>query len=240
MAVAMLMAAPMFQSCDDDDNTDYSLIYPSAIVTVKNIPGSDGVYFQEDANTTLYPVNITKSPYDGKVVRALVNYTDVNADAHGYTKAVKVNWLDSILTKNTVPTLGAEENKAKYGDDPVEIFNDWCTVCEDGYLTLRFLTRWGSNGVAHSVNLITGVNPENPYEVHFAHNQFNDYVHYDRDAIVAFDLSALPDTKGETVKLKLTWDSFSGAKSTEFDYCTSKASGNPEALIVKDRATSIK
>lgn len=240
MAMAMLVAAPMFQSCLDDDDKDYSLFFPTAMVTVKNIPGTDGIYLQEDAKTTLFPVNLTKSPYDGKVVRAIVNYSDTDGDAHGYTKAVQVHWIDSILTKNTVPTLGTEEDLTKYGNDPVEIRNDWYTVCEDGFLTLRFLTLWGNIGVTHSVNLITGVNPENPYEVHFAHNQFDDRVFLEKDGIVAFDLSALPDTNGETVKLKLTWNSFSGKKSAEFDYCTSKASGNPKAVITKDHAKSIK
>ena len=238
-AMAVFMAAPFFQSCLDDDDNNYSLFFPTAMVTVKNIPDG-GIYLQEDANTTLFPVNLTKSPYNGKVVRAIVNYSDTDADAHGFTKAVQVHWIDSILTKNTVPTLGTEEDIAKYGNNPVEIRNDWYTVCEDGYLTLRFLTLWGNIGVTHSVNLITGVNPENPYEVHFAHNQFNDNVFLEKDGIVAFDLSSLPDTNGETVKLKLTWNSFSGEKSAEFDYCTSKASGNPQALISDNQSKSLK
>ena len=46
------------------------------------------------------------------------------------------------------PNLGEEENNRTYGNDPVEILNDWVTIAEDGYLTLRFATRWG-NGQPH-------------------------------------------------------------------------------------------
>ena len=51
------------------------------------------------------------------------------------------------------------------------------------------------------------------------------------DALVAFKLDELTDTQGETVKLKLKWNSFSGEKSAEFDYCTRKAT-NPQAQEV--------
>lgn len=44
-------------------------------------------------------------------------------------------------------------------------------------------------------------------------------------------LDELTDTQGETVKLKLKWNSFSGEKSAEFDYCTRKAT-NPQAQEV--------
>ena len=45
------------------------------------------------------------------------------------------------------------------------------------------------------------------------------------DALVAFNLNELPDTKGETVKLKLRWKAYSGNKSVEFDFCSRKATG---------------
>ena len=65
------------------------------------------------------------------------------------------------------PNLGEEENNRTYGNDPVEILNDWVTIAEDGYLTLRFATCWG-NGQSHFVNLISTQNPDNSYEVEFA------------------------------------------------------------------------
>ena len=38
--------------------------------------------------------------------------------------------------------------------------------------------------------------------------------------MVAFRLDGLPDTQGETVKLTLRFDSFSGEKTVKFDYRT--------------------
>ena len=127
--------------------------------------------------------------------------------------------MDSILTKTPKPWLG-EENDEKYGNDPVEIMKNWMTVVEDGYITLNFLTRWGAGNVKHEVNLLTGGNPENPYEVEFRHNAFGDVCGREGTGIVAFRLTGLPDTKGETVKLTLKWNSFSGTKTAQFDYKT--------------------
>lgn len=218
-ASVALLAAPVLQSCSDDDDENVDLLYPTAMVTVKNLPNG-GIYLQEEPDVTLFPVNMQASPFNGKQVRALVNYKVSSDETPGFTKTVEINWIDSILTKPTVPSLGEEEDLKKYGNDPVEIYKDWYTVCEDGYLTLRFMTLWGNGNTRHSVNLITGCNPENPYEVHFAHNNFDDQVYIQKDGLVAFDLSALPDTEGKTVKLKLVWDAFGGSTYTEFDYCT--------------------
>lgn len=213
-----------FSSCDNDDETVwYYHSMPNAIVTVKPLL-NNGFYMQLDDSTTLYPVNVDKSPYGNKEVRALVNYVEVKPEFEGYTKSVKINWIDSILTKNTVPYPG-EGNDTEYGSDPIEIVKDWVNVAEDGYLTLRFRTRWGNNGVAHFVNILTGVNPDDPYEVEFRHNAFGDVNGMAGDAYVAFRLKDLPDTEGKTVKLTLKYNSYSGQKSITFDYCSRKSSG---------------
>ena len=222
-ACALLAVASVFSfsSCDNDDT--YVWYYPSlpnALVTVKPIDGA-GFYMQLDDNTTLYPVNMAVSPYGDKEVRALVSYREVKPVNDYYTKSVAVNWIDSILTKPAVP-YPADGDVSEYGDDPIEIVRDWVNIAEDGYLTLRFRTRWGSNGVAHFVNLLTGVNPDDPYEVEFRHNAYGDVNGAAGDALVAFRLSGLPDTGGETVKLTLRYQSFSGEKKITFDYCSRK------------------
>lgn len=226
-----LACAFSFYSCDDDDD-DYSKIYPNALVTVKN--SADDVFFlQLDEETTLLPTNVKKSPFGDKEVRALVNYNEVDQPSGAFTKAVYINWIDSILTKNIAPDLG-EENDDVYGTDPVEMVKDWVTIAEDGYLTLRFRTVWGG-GKKHFVNLLQSTDPEKPFEVEFRHNAYGDVNGVTGDGLVAFKLDQLPDTEGETVKLKLKWQSFSGEKSAEFDYCTRKAvlPQNPEAVAVK-------
>lgn len=223
MALVAMTCAMGFQSClDDDDNNYYYLTYPNALVTVKT--ATDNTFFlQLDDSTTLLPVNITSSPFGEKQVRALVNYDKVDEPSGLYDETIHINWIDSILTKPMAADLG-EQNDEVYGTDPVEVVNDWVTIAEDGYLTLCFRTVWGNPNQAHYVNLLPGNNPDDPYEVVFRHNAYGDvYGHYG-DGLVAFDLSSLPDTEGKTVKLTLKWQSFSGEKSVQFDYCTHKAS----------------
>lgn len=214
----------LFQSCLDDDNDNN--YYANALVTVKQ-GTSNTIYLQLDDKTTLYPVNLKTSPFGSKEVRALTNCKIVNESANGYNKAVYVNWIDSLLTKSTVADMGTQ-NTSMYGDDPVEIVNDWVTIAEDGYLTLRFRTLWG--GKRHLVNLLTGGNSSNPYEVEFRQNSFGDTEGSMQDALVAFRLNNLPDTNGKTVKLKLKWKSFTGEKTAEFDYCTRAASSSKLSL----------
>lgn len=221
---ALVSVFTMF-SCDDDDKVIwYYPSYPNALVTVK--PVDDGsFYLQLDDKTTLFPVNVKKSPYGDKEVRALVRYSEVEPVTTDYTKSVSINWMDSILTKDAVPYVDGESLE-KYGEDPIEIVRDWVNIAEDGYLTLRFRTRWGNTNKAHWVNLVTGQNPDDPYEVEFRHNAYDDLDGAWGDALVAFRLDELPDTEGETVKLTLKYKSFSGEKSIQFDYCSRESSGS--------------
>ena len=220
LLLMLLPVVTIFTSCEEKD-VEHSPLY-NGLVTIRYTEG-DLLYFQLDDVRTLYPVNMNTGKFwvDGQ--RALINFYVVDEDDRGFTDAVYVNWIKPILTKATVESKGVE-NDVVYGKDPVEIVRDWVTVVEDGYLTLRFRTYW-SGGVTHTVNLLTGVNPDNPYEVEFRHNDYGDYDYYVGDGLVSFDLSKLPDTRGKIVKLKLKWISFSGPKSVEFDYCTSKSSG---------------
>lgn len=222
LAVALLLSAFTLQSCDSDDDCNWDRVLPNALVTVKQ--NGDACYLQLDDNTTLLAKNLKAPVYGGKEVRALVNYDVLNEKSEGYNQVINVNWMDSILTKQPQPYLATEaENDAKYGNDAVDIVRDWVTIAEDGYLTLRFRALWGGEK-PHYINLLTGVNPENPYEVELRHNQNGDPQYRLGDALVAFNLNnALPDTKGKTVKLTIRWKSSQGDKKVEFDYCSRKA-----------------
>ncbi len=190
---------------------------------------------QLDDSTTLLPVNMKNSPYGEKEVRALVNFDPVNESSGEYDKAVHINWIDSILTKPIAGDLG-DKNDEVYGTDPVDMINDWVTIAEDGYLTLRFRTMWGDRSQAHFVNLLMSKDAENPYEVEFRHNAFGDVYGEPADGLVAFNLDSLPDTEGKTVKLKLKWKSFNGEKTAEFDYCTRKSTPANNAAITAGRS----
>ena len=221
----------ILNSCLDDDDKSYDY-YPNALVTVK-YSDNQTIYLQLDENTTLLPINLKADIYGGKQVRALCNFRDVDDSSQGYSKAVHINWIDSILTKNMVPNLG-EKNTEIYGNNPVEIISDWVTIAEDGYLTLRFRTVWSDSQKSHLVNLVAG-DIESPYEIEFRHNANGDTSgQYMRDVLVAFKLDKLPDTESKTVKVKLKWNSFSGDKSVEFDYNSKKTiSTNP--LVIDNR-----
>ena len=223
MAIAAISIAGI-QSCNKNDNNNYDIYFPNALVTVKPVSDTN-FYLQLDDKTALLPVGTSKLPFGKKEVRALVNFTQTDmpedADKDKYAGAVKINWIDSLLTKQPKPDMG-EDNDKTYGNDPVEIMRSWMTVVEDGYITLDFSTVWGNSNIRHEVNLLTGGNPENPYEVEFRHNAHGDNCGTTGNGLVAFSLNSLPDTEGETVKLTLKWNSFSGPKSVEFDYCTRK------------------
>lgn len=227
----------LFQSCSKDDSENS--FWPNALVTVKMVD-DNSVYLQLDDKTTLLPVNLTATPFNSKEVRALVNYKEVDKPSGVYNKAVHVNWIDTIRTKPMVPDLG-EKNDAVYGNDPVEIVNDWVTIVEDGYLTLRFRTLWGGDrGKVHYINLVESPDPENPYEIEFRHDAAGDLYGRPGDALVAFKLDKLPDTEGKTVKLKLKWNSFSGKKSVEFDYNSSASSPLQPAVALGRSELNVK
>jgi hypothetical protein len=204
-----------------DNNEDWKLMVPTALVTVRPIDGGSTFLLQLTNTITLQATNMTSSPYGDREVRALVNYTREDGTGKEHMNSIgraHVNWIDSIRTKAPVPTLGtAELNDAEYGNDPVEIISDWVTIAEDGYLTLRLRTQWGTPGSVHYINLLTGTDPENPYKLELRHDANGDGCYRTGDALVAFNLNSLPRAEGSEVPITLTWQSFSGPKSAEFD-----------------------
>ena len=218
--LVVFAAAVTFASCNDDD--DYVYIgagMPNALVTIK--PTDTGnFYMQLDNKTTMYPVNVNKSPYGDKEVRALVNCyrveTIASDNVFGNSISVFVNWMDSIRTKPTEAYPATDVDK-KYGNDPVEIVNDWVTVAEDGYLTLRFRTRWGGRGTVHYVNLLAGGNANDSYEVEFRHDAKGDTNGTWGDALVAFKLPETIKIGDKEKKLTLKYKSFTGEKTVQFD-----------------------
>ncbi len=205
----------MLPSCDNDNDSS-ELLRPTALVTV--CPNVDGSFIMQlDDDTQLVPTNLKTSPFGTKEVRALVNYTEANASLQDKKVInVEVNWLDSIRTKLPVETLG-EQDGIMYGDDPVEIVHDWVTVAEDGYLTLRIRTLWGDTHATHVLNLVSGTNPEDPYELELRHDANGDENGRWGDALIAFNLNKLPRADSDIAKIKLKWNSFSGDKSTVFE-----------------------
>jgi hypothetical protein len=218
IAAALVLVSLPLVSCNDGDDYYWPDFYPNATVTVKTTE-TGRLFLQLDDRTTLLPVNLTTSPFDGKEVRALTNYRSVPQDSGEYDEAVHVNWIDSIRTKAMVPFVEGR-NDDLYGSEPIEIVDDRITSVEDGYLTLHLRMPWYDPNIKHHINLLTGGNPDDPYEVELRHDAKGDGCVRVSDAYIAFRLDGLPDTGGETVKLRLTWRSSRGIRRAEFDYRT--------------------
>lgn len=228
LLTAVLAACSTFglQSCLKEWGNDNNIYIidpvdaPNALVTVKNDAESGSFYLQLDDITTCKPVNLCKNPFGDSEVRAFAKiYEARGEDPAPYSKAVNVQWINSILTKDMAKNLGSEQDNAKeYGTDPVEIVNSWETVCEDGYLTLRFRTRW--QGLkAHTVNLVYFEGEDGKVHAKFYHDAAGELSGSVQDGFVAFRLTDFPQTTAYT-PFVLEWESFSGPKSVEFKYNT--------------------
>ncbi len=223
LAGILLSATFALQSCDlDDDDDNYHAYYPNALVTVFDQNGHP--LMQLDDSTTLYPVNLTSTLYGGKSVRALINFRDATEAelkdgiyADEGLKNVYVNRIDTILTKSMSKDLGTlEANRKAYGNDPVEIVNDWVTLAEDGYLTLRFRTLWGGSA-KHIIRLVKASDVNTPNAVRLYQDAQGDVNGRYGDALVAFKLDNLDlKPKDKKVTITLLWNSFDGEKSTTF------------------------
>ncbi len=218
IALATLTAAISFTSCEKSDGIPIDQMFANAVVTIK--PDGNTFYLQLNDSTIVRPSNLTKCPFGNEETRAFTNYR-VESEKKGEQIGF-INWMRPMLTKNTVASQGVDKDKEEYGNDPVDVVNAFPTVCEDGYLTLRFRTMWGLDSKAqHTVNLITGVDESDPYLVEFRHNDGGDRKEVESDAYVSFKLSDLPDTEGKVVKLRVRYKASSGdSKIISFNYKT--------------------
>lgn len=220
-ALVLMVCGLGFQSCLKNDGIDsgQNTVFPNGIVTVKTASDKT-VYLQLDDKTTLLPINMKKHPFDGKEVRALLNFNEVKAAHNGYSKAVNVNWIDSIMTKGLVPHT--DNDNEKYGHDAIDILRSPVTAVEDGYLTLR--VRVLASGVGkHQISLVRNVNPKDPYTVELRHNAFGNFGGRLSEGYVAFRLHDLPSTQGKPVKLTIKWKSTAGEQMHQFDYISPNA-----------------
>lgn len=211
------LAGLLMMSCNKHENRPAIVGY-DATVTFR--PLEDGSYYlKQDDSTALVVLNegLKKYPFkDGREKRGLVSYildkdNQANVVVPGYKYAYQVTLtaMDTIYTKNPVRYFEKDENK--YGKDPLGLFITRdvfpTTMIEDGYLNVCFSIPVGISGIVHSINLLTGVNPDDPYEVELRHNAQGDVMQTDRAFVTAFPLKDLPDTEGKTVTLTLKWNS---------------------------------
>lgn len=226
MAVALTTVS--LQSCDtdDDDYVDFNL----ATVTLKAPQAEGGKWFMQlDDDNIIYANNIASHPYENKELRAYIRYNDMEKIGESskvpgeYTADILT--IDTILTKKMSPLVEVlptasetdDANAETYGDDPVEIVNSWETVAEDGYMNIRFRTRFGYNG-KHRVSLVHRTDVNEPYLVEFYHDANGDTNGQVNDGIVAFKLDDVFNEGDEPIEITLRWKSYSGVKTAKFKY----------------------
>lgn len=209
--------ATTMQSCLDDDGDKHERYL--AVATV--YPQADGGFLLAITESQVVkPSNVTESPYGDKKARVLTEYYFEPSDpANSSTKEyVHICWMNEILSKAPVAAEG--EFKDKYGYEPIAIVEDWLTIAEDGYLTLHLRTDSDIPGIKHEMNLAVGDITQSPIELTLCHStkgvskERSQYA----DGPIAFPLEeTLADLAGQTVKLKLNWNSYDGEKSREFE-----------------------
>ena len=227
LLMVVALTAVSLQSCDDDDD-DYYPAFNLATVTLKAPKVDGGKWFMQLADsTTLEATNIASHPYDNRELRAYIRYNDIKdmASAPASTSAIQkmysvnVLTIDTILTKKMDPMV--ENTAEEYGSDPVEVVNSWETVAEDGYMNIRFRTRFGYNG-KHRMTLVHRTDAEDPYTVEFLHDANGDTNGQVADGMVAFRLDDSFNEGNDPIESTLKWKSYSGEKSAKFKYTPRK------------------
>lgn len=213
LAVALVSASTALTSCSEEDSPVPSNDNMTGLVTVRPTDaGSPTLQLTDDV--ALQATNLSKSPFGEKEVRAVINFNLLDQN-DGKTWFVHVNTLDSIRTKPMISSPSADDAK-RLGTDPLEIVKSWATCVEDGYLTLRFRTRWGDRGTVHYLNVVQTSCKDNVCELELYHNAGGDTAGLLGDALIAFRLDGMPKLEGTNAKVRLTWMSYTGKKTAEF------------------------
>lgn len=223
-----------FSACQDDD--DYSLDkFAIEIMTV--VPDGSTYYLRRDNGEKLWPFATNCPGYNFSKTRAQVNYTMLSDSIPGFSHGIKINWIENILTKNISPYRGAE-NDSIYGTDPVKII---AMNIGDGYLNIRFAANFGNTGVKHLISLIQDQEVNTPYALELRHQAYGDNALYAAEGLVAFDLSSLLNTGGQTVELTIKVNTFEGEKSYKLAYNSDPACmySEPEEVISSDDISKI-
>lgn len=214
--------------------------WANAIVTVRRSSLGRN-YFQLDEYTTLDPVG-WDNPFSEEV-RALVAYSDLNQKTDFCTKAVEVERIDSIVTRDAayinipdglpggtnLPVSavqpGFESVKEMFdASSPVDIVTDqgipdWMTFSEDGYLMIHFATFWG-DVTRHSVNLYASL--RHPDHLYLVHKDNGDMQSSWEESLVAFRICQMYMSRKDEYKdpgsIVLHWMSFSGEKTLRLKY----------------------
>lgn len=178
-----------------------------AIVTVKKSV-LDTVYFQLNDSTTVYPRNYQAS-YT-RMERLFCQAEGFSVPTGSFTYTCNVEWAEPLDQGSVSPGAEPQWNSVQ---DVLDIYDDWMTSVEDGYLTVHYNTFWGISGIQHSFHLLMGTDPANPYSLVLLQDSHGDSREDEADGVVCFDINTLPDTGGKYIPLSLKWKSLEGVVS---------------------------
>lgn len=210
----LLVLASIMTLSSCNHRGDYNpLSLVTALVTYEDL--ESGVQLQLDDNTSLKPSNLQPGLYNHKTVRALVRYVVDAEDNSSENNVVKVIAVDTIRTKAPSEDMG-DQNDVLYGNDKLEIINEWVTIAEDGYLTLMVRTHRGNSTARHSVFLVRKGGKDGQYDFELRHDADGDIYGIESDGLIAFDLNDLAPEDRSPVTLHLTWDGFYETRNVDF------------------------
>ena len=186
----------------------------TAILTIKKTP-TDTVYFQFNDSITVYPRDYQ---YGYDHMQRVICGISVYKEKYGSFDYIgEVDWLEYIDEGKFT------SDASVMGSDGLTVLDDWMTGVEDGFMTIHYTTMWGNNPVQHDFSLVSGTNPDDPYELELRHDANGDAKEQEGESIISFDINSLPDTGGEYKTLTLKWTTSGGSASKkEFQFKTRK------------------
>lgn len=203
-------------SCSDDEG--YSLDkYWVSIATVNDLGGEgNGYYLTLDDGTNLQ-IAAPLNPYKPKTKRVFADYTILGELTGDYQYAIRLNKVQSILTKDVIFADPANEQvQDSIANDPIKVIS---MKEGGGFLNIKFAYN-GGGVYAHMVNLVSeqedlGVNSD-VVKLQFRHNQKNDPERYPIEGWVCFDLAPYKEAAtGNEVTLEISSVDLEGSTITK-------------------------
>lgn len=220
VAAAMMAVPVFFTACNDGDDDYVKPSVYSALVTV--VSGDKANLLVVNDSLTVKPANVVGTMFNKPEVRALVKFAVQGPEVKpgqwvDYVltndQEVQILYLDTIRTKPSTPW--DETLDKQLGGAPIDINKSWMTVAEDGYLTLNYTIMLGTQGNPHSLHLLKGGNPANPYELQLRHTDRGDYGSRYAEGLVAFDIKdILPVGTDKKLTLTVRYKGFDGQEKT--------------------------
>lgn len=137
--------------------------------------------------------------------RVLINYTKLSAQSSNYDLIIRLNDIDTILTKAIIPISPAIEDSV--GDDPIQIYDAWASA---GFANFYYSFTGGAT--RHLINLVVDpTHPQEPLTLELRHNNKNDSLTYRYSGYISFRLESLKHyVNTDSTRFRLRYKTNSG------------------------------